>query len=494
MARSKVIAPRDIAYPTDGRHLSFFHCNVQSARNKQECITALLSDFSFDFNVIMLTETWYTCDSDVLVLPGYKSFFLNRQGRRGGGVLQLVKNNLSANLLPDFTVSSENYEVLSIACADNMFIVIYRPPTGSLASFFSFFETILCFASDNKLRPIIGGDLNINMLQQNPMAHELSLLLESNNLKNVIIEPTRITLEAETLLDLFITQADAHDIKAGVLENTVSDHLPIYMILKANPQYEKTPPSSTFMVEDVTDITLEIFRKRIASINWHDVLVSQNANEAYNIFIDKFISEYKENFKFKKRVKSKKMRKPWVTAEILEMIRKKNCMYGQFIKFKKPEDLQNFKRYRNLVTKALRNAKKEYFTNLLNDTTVKHPDQIWRTLNTLLNRSRTSNELIEVQHNGTVLNGIQLADEFNSYFTNLVKSNHDESIKEFLTMPNEKSVFLSPAEQHEIFAIFMSLSNTKSRDVDGLTIRPIKYVLDCIFITSACTLECFQTK
>lgn len=179
-------------------------------------------------------------------------------------------------------------------------------------------------------------------------------------------------------------------------------------------------------------------------------------------------------------MKSKKVRKPWVTAECLEMIRKKNFMYAQFIKLRKPEDFKCFKKYRNLVTKALRNAKRDYFTNLLNEVTVRHPDKTWRSLNTLLNRSRTCNEITQIEHNGAVLSGVHLADEFNSYFTNLVKSNHDESIRQFLTTPNENSVFLSPTTQQEIFAVFISLSNSRSRDVDGICIRPIKYVLDCI--------------
>lgn len=61
-----------------------------------------------------------------------------------------------------------------------------------------------------------------------------------------------------------------------------------------------------------------------------------------------------------------------------------------------------------------------------------------------------------------------------------MKSNHDESIKQFLTTPNDNSIFLSPTTQNEILAVFTSLNNTKSRDVDGLCIKPIKFTLECI--------------
>ncbi|KAH9379159.1 hypothetical protein HPB48_017524 [Haemaphysalis longicornis] len=118
---------------------------------------------------------------------------------------------------------------------------------------------------------VIGGDFNCNVLEVNTMTNELLLLLESNIFKNVISEPMHITLEAETLLDLLITQAQVENIKAGVIENTVSDHLPIYMFLKAYPQCNKIYSSSTVLIEDITDTTLSTFRERITLLNWHYV-------------------------------------------------------------------------------------------------------------------------------------------------------------------------------------------------------------------------------
>lgn len=71
-------APWDISYPSDNNYLTFLHCNVRSARNKEDELTIFLSEFRFKFHVIMISEKWYSCRDDVLNLPGYKSFFLNR--------------------------------------------------------------------------------------------------------------------------------------------------------------------------------------------------------------------------------------------------------------------------------------------------------------------------------------------------------------------------------------------------------------------------------
>ncbi|CAN8019989.1 unnamed protein product, partial [Ixodes persulcatus] len=42
--------------------------------------------FQFSFDIIMLTETWYATETEVLQMPLYSSYVLNRTSRRGGGV------------------------------------------------------------------------------------------------------------------------------------------------------------------------------------------------------------------------------------------------------------------------------------------------------------------------------------------------------------------------------------------------------------------------
>lgn len=131
-------APEDITFPANSGYLAFLHCNTQSARNKADELRMLISKFLVRFHVIMLTETWYSCESDVLRLPGYQSYYLNRCSRRGGGVLQLVSEEMLCTLLPQFTQITPNYEVLTLQHAKYLFVVVYRLLTGALANFLVF--------------------------------------------------------------------------------------------------------------------------------------------------------------------------------------------------------------------------------------------------------------------------------------------------------------------------------------------------------------------
>lgn len=252
------------------------------------------------------------------------------------------------------------------------------------------------------------------------------------------------------------------------------------MFWKTRSAYTKKTLSETAMVEDMSVTALQNFRQQISSANWAAVLNSECANEAYDIFIAIFVCIYKGCFKFKKFERSRRTRKPWVSRECLAMIRKKSSLYAQFVKSKNPDDLANFKRYRNGLSRHLRRVKQAYFNNVFNESGKSHPEEVWRKLNTVLNHNNSVNDVKEIVNNNTVLSGLGLAEAFNMYFINLINSSHNKSVSDYLTLANKNTAFLSPTMLHEIHTLFSSINNSNARDIDGLRIKPIKFVLDCL--------------
>lgn len=113
------------------------HINIRSAKNKRvdlECFFAELSDFE----IIMLSETWYTEHTDVFRLPLYQCFFINRSETRGGGVSILIKESVDCELVPSFTVITKDYEALSLRTKNDFVVVIYHPHAGALSPFLIF--------------------------------------------------------------------------------------------------------------------------------------------------------------------------------------------------------------------------------------------------------------------------------------------------------------------------------------------------------------------
>lgn len=88
------IAPQELEFHVDHeRSLKCLHVNAQSTRNKAPDIELLLDQFCFLFDIVMLTETWYSDKDYVLCLHAYNTHFLNRTsgcGWGGGGWLHYL--------------------------------------------------------------------------------------------------------------------------------------------------------------------------------------------------------------------------------------------------------------------------------------------------------------------------------------------------------------------------------------------------------------------
>lgn len=181
------IAPRDLKrYIGNDHSLKCFHLNAQSARNKHSDIELLLDQFGFLFDIIMLTETWYSDEDSVLCLPAYNTNFLNRTCRRGGGVALLTKKNLCCEILSDFSAVTKDYEILCLRNNQNVFAVCYRPPDGNVTTFFEFFHTFLSFVNESNYNIICGGDFNINMLVDSATKRDMITIMNENCCVNTI--------------------------------------------------------------------------------------------------------------------------------------------------------------------------------------------------------------------------------------------------------------------------------------------------------------------
>ena len=86
----------------------------------------------------------------------------------------------------------------------------YRPP-NSPSDLFSYFETLLDKIDSENYEFHLLGDLNCNMLsllpERNTCSSELMNILDIFDFHQLITEPTRITLDSQTLIDLCITNS-----------------------------------------------------------------------------------------------------------------------------------------------------------------------------------------------------------------------------------------------------------------------------------------------
>lgn len=139
----------------------------------------------------------------------------------------LTLSGMSCGVVEEYSVITDDYEVLTCCNVSHCFSVCYRPPQGKLDSFFLFIEFLLSFVSVNKYSYVLGGDLNINMLEPSKNESSLLLLLESYGCNNHVQKATRVTYLTESMLDLMITNYDRSQVSCSVIETDISDHFPV---------------------------------------------------------------------------------------------------------------------------------------------------------------------------------------------------------------------------------------------------------------------------
>lgn len=463
-------------------NLKCFHLNAQSAVNKGNDLELLFDQSNVNFDIIMITETWYNDDSDIFRLPSHDTYFSNRILKRGGGLSILTKKGIDCDVLSDYSFITKDVEVLCLRNGQIVFAVFYRPPDGNLLAFFEAFETFLVFINDNQYNVICGGDFNIDMYSDSTSKREMNNLVSMYGCANTIVHPTRITLRSETTLDLFITNFHTDRLSSGVISCDLSDHLPIFLCVKLNVS-RKSIKHRPAVFQNINKNSLDAFRQDIAAAAWDNVLMQTTVDDAYNTFLEQFLRLYERHFPYKSVVVSNKSRKPWVTSCLLRKIRKKDALYKRFIKTRDPDVLKEFKSFRNNLTKELRNAKKSFYSSLFSSANGR-TDIMWKHLGSLVKGAPASNNIETLQHRGVKLTNRELANVFNEYFVDIGVSagvNADvANACKHVCRHNCSSIFLKPTDSSEILNVITHVKNSGSCDADGLQIRPVKYVVDLI--------------
>ena len=78
---------------------------------------------------------------------------------------------------------------------------------------------------------ILTGDLNCDLLTDNPRGIALRSFCTVINATQLVNHPTRVTRQSSTLIDVVLTSDPALVKASGVFETTISDHFLVYVVL-----------------------------------------------------------------------------------------------------------------------------------------------------------------------------------------------------------------------------------------------------------------------
>ena len=123
------------------------------------------------------------------------------------------------------------------------------------------------------------------------------------------------------------------DFKSVIFKTDISDHFPVCLLLPL-PSIAKSENEATFIYKRTfSSDSIEMFKQKLYKINLEEFETNQNPNEAYGIFQEKIRLLHNQFFPKKKIVISKKdLKSPWITTEIKKSSKRKQRLYGKFLK------------------------------------------------------------------------------------------------------------------------------------------------------------------
>jgi hypothetical protein len=470
-----------------------------------------LNELKEKFDIIAISETWFTKDTphSLFNLDGYSLHYASRKNKQGGGVALYISNHLSCKSTKVYC--SENlfesiFIELSYGKRSNMLVsCIYRAPGSCMNTFCEELRPLLQEVIKPKQSIFLCGDYNVNLLkhEEHPPTREFIDLMSSFSLKPTIHKPTRITRHTQTLIDNIFTNEIIRPIETGILINDISDHLPIYVMIKQdNSQFKASMVTNSILKRrKIDNESLLNLKNHLQNTDWNPILDTslRDVNTAYKIFLDKFVEAYNIFCPVKSiTLKRKAMNKPWMTDGLRRACQKKNRLYKKFLCQKNEHSELYYKNYKNTLTSALREAERSYYNSLL-QRHIRDIKGTWRAINTIIGKGKTCNPFpTEFIDDGiTISSSQEICDSFNRFFTEVGPKlaekieTIDESPLNYIQNTNQHSMLLRPASEFEVENIVKSCKKKDSNDYHDISMSTLQRVFVSIKapITHICNLS-----
>ena len=138
--------------------------------------------------------------------------------------------------------------------------------------------------------------------------------------------------------------------------------------------------------------------KDIGQVKWDCVYNATHVSTAYSEF-EKALLNVIDKHAPLKRKRIKKKESPWITDDILQLIRNRNKLKQHAKLTKKIEDWKRYKKARNYITTEIRKAKREHVTNTIK-TSNNQSDEVWKSLSYVMPKKKSSEKILEIERDG----------------------------------------------------------------------------------------------
>ena len=345
------------------------YANAQSINSKIDELKVISNDL--DPDIILLTETWCnsTIENAALTIENYKLETDLRKDRCdtangiGGGLLVYAKQDIRILPYDKFNHSKFNqFCAFSVVTkSDNLnVILVYRPPSSGQDNLTELCEILR--GTDNNT--VLIGDFNMpgidweNAQARDARGRELLETATEEGLQQLVNFPTHTK---GNTLDLLLTNCP--DKILGVTDAGRigrSDHCLLRVVMDLQPSESCRPVEGyNWNKADTGKMVNEM-----SAVSWGEILADETVENAWQIFKEKLSETVERNVP--KHGTRTPLKNPWMTREILRLVRQKRRKWKTVKLSASAEELREYRAIEKETAKKIRNAKRKFEKNLAN--------------------------------------------------------------------------------------------------------------------------------
>ena len=324
------------------------------------------------------------------------------------------------------------------------------------------------------------GDFNAHYDVANPSGNsevggKLYSFLESNNLAQLITEPTRVTSNSSTILDLVITNCPERFSASGTLSPPSNcDHSVIFASMNLITHRSRSYKRQVWNFNNVNSADLNC---ELSQMDWFSLCDNTNdIDETYSCWYSHFRSIIEKYIPLK-MVTIRPNDKPWMDSKVRHAIRRRDRLLRIHNIRPSPVTWESYRAQRNFVTSLIRFAKKSFYERA--NTDLSNPDtnckKWWSIVNKVCGRENSSTIPPIIENELPIFDSKEKACIFNDYFvlqTELPLANAVPPI----IQPYQTQQFLSNiiATEEQVLELMKGVDISKACGYDGIGNKIIK--------------------
>ena len=390
----------------------FAHLNINSIRNKFDILRDMVTK---NIDILFISETKIddSFPSAQFCMAGFSIPYRLNRSKYGGGVIMYVRDDVPCKLLTLSTPNDIECIFIEVNFHKKKWLVVgsYNPSKSTINN-----HLVTLGKHLDKYLPLYDNIIIMGDFNSEPQEFDMSEFCAIYGLKNMVKEPTCFkSTENPSCVDLILTNRYRSFQSTVTVESGLSDfHKMTVSILKT---YFKKGPPKIISYRDYSRYLPHIFRSDLEKQLPLEILL----NMPHGIFMDIFMNVLERHAP----IKLKYLRinhSPFITKEIRKEIMKRSRLRNRVNKLNSESNSVAYKRQRNICTTLIRQAKRDYFSNL-SPSNINDSKRFWRSVKPLFSdKGITEKNIIIIDKNTIVDNDSNVSEIFSNFFSDAIKN------------------------------------------------------------------------